>query len=84
MFTTPGGTVVDEKWLSNDGLVNTYSALAPFDEPQQEYNPDSVTKGVWNIMPVVSGDHTYFMGDILRAKDITDFYTEAYSMINML
>lgn len=84
MFTTPGGTVIDEKWLANDGLVNTYSALAPFDEPQKEYNEISVPTGVWNIMPVVTGDHTYFMGDILMTKDVTEFFNVTYSMINRL
>lgn len=83
-FTTPGGTVVDEKWLANDGLVNTYSALAPFDEPQKEYDKDNVTTGIWNIMPTVFGDHTYFMGEILMTKDLTEFYNNTYSMINML
>lgn len=83
-FTTPGGVIVDEKWLENDGLVNTYSALAPFDEPQKAYDESSVEKGVWNIMPVIHGDHTYFMGEILMTKDLTDFFNGAYSMINML
>lgn len=83
-FTTQGGTVVDEKWFANDGLVNTYSALAPFDEPQKEYDAADVPTGVWNIMPVVYGDHTLFMGEILMTKDMTDFFNETYSMINML
>ena len=33
---TRGGFVFDETWRDNDGLVNTISARAPFDAPQQE------------------------------------------------
>ena len=83
-FVTPGGTVIDDKWLANDGLVNTYSALAPFNEPQTEYSAQSVSPGVWNIMPVTRGSHTYFMGNLLKTTDIVPFFSGLFDMINGL
>lgn len=83
-FTTAGGYDVDEKWWANDGLVNTYSALAPFNAPQKEYDSANVEKGVWNIMPVVYGNHTHFMGDLILSKDIVPFFEELITMINSL
>ena len=52
--TTKGGYVVDEKWFENDGLVSTYSALAPLNAPSTVYNGGKVEAGVWNIMPTYS------------------------------
>ena len=49
---TKGGFVIDETWLENDGLVNTVSALAPSSAPSTQYNAESVSKGIWNIMPI--------------------------------
>ncbi len=83
-FTTPGGYEVDEKWWANDGLVNTYSALAPLNAPQTEYNASNVKTGVWNVMPIVYGNHTHFMGDLLFSKDIVPFFVELMDMINSL
>ncbi|MGI6248724.1 MAG: esterase/lipase family protein [Acutalibacteraceae bacterium] len=83
-FVTEAGHVIDEKWLPNDGLVNTYSALAPLNAPQVEYNADNVQKGVWNVMPIFDGDHTAFMGDLLFVRDIVPFFEELFTMINML
>lgn len=83
-FTTAGGYEVDEKWWANDGLVNTYSALAPLNAPQKEYDSANVEKGVWNVMPVLYGNHTHFMGDLILSKDIVPFFEELITMINSL
>lgn len=81
---TEGGIVLDEKWQPNDGLVNTYSAMAPFNAPQKQYDADDISAGIWNIMPVVEGDHTYFMGGLTRTVNIRPVFTEILDMINSL
>ncbi len=83
-LVTDGGYVIDEKWLANDGLVNTYSALAPFNAPQVEYNENNVKPGVWNIMPIYYGNHMIFMGGLTVIRDMTDFFVEAFNIVNKL
>lgn len=82
--TTPEGFVIDESWQMNDGLVNTVSATAPFNAPQQPYNEGDVQKGIWNVMPTYDGDHMSLQGGITKRNDVRDFYTELLSMINKL
>jgi hypothetical protein len=69
--------------LQNDGLVNTVSAIAPFDEPQVTFNVGSIQKGVWNVMPTQSFDHLQFTGGVFNMdKDDThDFYMNMLSII---
>lgn len=81
---TDGGYVIDETWLENDGLVNTISAKAPFGQPQQDYDADHVTKGVWNIMPTILGDHMSLEGGLFHVNDIKCLYTEHLDRINRL
>ena len=82
--TTPGGFVVDKSWLENDGLVNTISATAPFGAPQKQYEEGKVKPGEWNIMPTYHGDHMSLQGGLTKKNDVTDFYTEHLTRINML
>ena len=81
---TEGGYVIDEKWLPNDGLVNTYSALAPFNAPQVEYAEGNVKPGQWNIMPIYYGNHMIFMGGLTVLRDMTDFFVDAFNIVNKL
>ena len=81
---TKGGYVVDETWLENDGLVNTISAKAPFGAPQKDYDPDNVTTGIWNIMPIYHGDHMSLQGGMLHPNDVKHLYVEHLSRINSL
>ena len=81
---TEGGYVVDESWQENDGLVNTKSALAPSDAPSVQYDTENVDMGIWNIMPIYSGDHMSLQGGLLKTNEIKDFYVEHLSMINSL
>ena len=83
-LVTKGGYVVDERWLPNDGLVNTYSARAPFNAPQREYSENDVQPGVWNIMPVYYGNHMIFMGGLTIIRDMTDFFVDAFNIVNKL
>ena len=82
---TEGGFVFDESWRENDGLVNTISAKAPIGQPQQAYNAEKVTCGVWNVMPVYAGDHMSLEGGfMINVNDIKPLYVEHLSMINSL
>lgn len=81
---TEGGFVFDETWCENDGLVNTVSAKAPIGQPQQNYDEKNVTRGVWNIMPTVRGDHMSLEGGMFHVNDIKPLYVEHLTRINCL
>lgn len=81
---TKGGYVIDESWQMNDGLVNTLSALAPFNAPQKDYEEGNVQTGIWNIMPIYDGDHMALQGGLLKTNDVKDLYVDLLSMINSL
>lgn len=82
--TTSDGVVLTKEWWPNDGLVNTISASAPFDEPSVEFNPDDIRKGVWNVMPFIIGDHMSVQGGITIKKDVVPLYSEIIERINKL
>ncbi len=82
--TTPGGYVIDERWQANDGLVNTYSALAPIGAPSVQYDSSSVKTGVWNVMEIIKGDHTTLQGAQRENFNGRLFWVELLSMINSL
>ena len=46
-----------ERSSRNDGLVQVESALHPANEPFQTFDPADLRPGVWNVMPVQTGDH---------------------------
>ena len=81
---TPNGVVLDESWQENDGLVNTISALAPFNAPQQAYDKNNIEPGVWNIMPVYRGDHMSLQGGLFVNNNVRLFYIDHISMLNSL
>ncbi|MBR3738197.1 MAG: hypothetical protein IKN26_05615, partial [Eubacterium sp.] len=81
---TPKGFVVDESWFMNDGLVNTVSAMAPFDAPQKEYESEDVERGIWNIMPIYDGDHMSLQGGFTIKNDVKEFFIQHLNMINKL
>ncbi len=82
--TTPGGYVVDEKWLENDGLVNTFSALAPIGNASTDFNAENIQAGIWNIMPVYNGDHMSLQGGMTVVNNVKPLYVEHLSMINSI
>ena len=82
--TTKGGTVIDDTWHENDGLVNTISAGAPFGQPQQKLDRESIRPGLWNICPVYHGDHMMIHGGLTRKTDVKDFYLKLLTMIDDL
>ncbi|MBQ6066815.1 MAG: hypothetical protein IJK89_08330 [Clostridia bacterium] len=81
---TEGGCVVDEKWQQNDGLVNTYSARAPFNAPQQDLDRDDIRPGIWNVMPTFDGDHMALQGGLVYNDNIRELYVDLLTMINTL
>ena len=78
---TTEGTVIDEKWLQNDGLVNTFSAMAPLGAPQTHLDRNDIRPGIWNIFPTFDGDHMALQGGLLRKYDIRKFYLDLLTLI---
>ena len=81
---TVGGRVIDEKWLENDGLVNTISARAPFDEPSRVYySGEKVQSGIWYIMPTQNMDHLEFSGGMLNISwsKVRNFYLQYLEIV---
>lgn len=78
------GFVYDKEWLANDALVNTESSKYPLDEPFTEFNPQSINKGVWNVMPVTEGDHGDAIGLFADKTQTREFYLEMCEMLNEL
>ena len=81
---TPEGYVIDEKWQANDGLVNTYSEIAPLGAPSVDFDKSNVVPGVWNKMPIHKGDHTLYQGEMKDYFNARTFYVDFFSMINAL
>ena len=81
---TPGGVVVDEAWLENDGAANTISEGAPFGSPSVPLDRKHIRPGVWNVAETVRGDHLSMIGDMFKSRDVTPFYTDWMQMINRL
>ncbi len=74
---------IDESWLENDGLVNTVSEGAPFDEDSREFNyGDEVQASVWNKLPTVKGDHGFADGLMSTKTEVLDRYTDMLELIN--
>jgi len=79
--TTKAGQVIDDEWHANDGLVNTVSARAPFGDPQQPIDRANVTKGIWNVMPDVRANHSYFQGGYFKKEDPFPFFQNLMELL---
>lgn len=76
---------IDEQWLENDGLVNVISARYPFDEGHIEYSEGiSAAPGIWNVMPLLPGDHGTVIGLNADRDKTRKFYDELFDMIENL
>ena len=71
---TRDGNVVDESWKANDGVVNTRSSMAPSGEPSAPFDPSHIEKGVWNVMPVIEGNHGSVIGWLRDQKSVMPLY----------
>ena len=81
---TAGGLSVDESWRESDGLVNTVSAACPTGAPSRPLDRNDVRKGLWNVFPVLDGDHMWLQGGLLHRHDIRAFYLDLLTMIRDL
>jgi len=58
----------------NDGLVDVESARHPSTEPFKEFDRNDIRPGIWNVMPVSSGDHGTPIGLFAEKDKIRLFY----------
>ena len=79
--TTAAGCVVDDAWHANDGLVNTVSARAPFGEPQTAFDKEKLERGVWNVMPDLQVDHSFFSGGYIHKTDPHPFFGDLLELL---
>lgn len=75
---------IDETWLENDGLVNLVSAKYPFDDQWTEYDSNNIQKGIWNVMPVSTGDHGNAIGIGISEEQTMTYYNGMIQMIEAL
>ncbi len=68
--------------LYNDGLVDTFSATHPHDEPHLLWEEGTEIKpGIWHVMPITHGDHGTAIG-LFESKDVTlKFYDDMLDML---
>ncbi len=78
---TRGGTVIDEAWCENDGLVNTVSEKAPLGAPQTVPDRNDIRPGIWNVFPTYDGDHMSLQGGLMRKNDVRSFYLDLLELI---
>ncbi len=81
---TAGGMAIDETWRENDGLVNTVSAAVPIGAPSKPLDREHVEAGLWQVFPVLAGDHMWLQGGLLHRHDIRAFYLDLLTMIRGL
>lgn len=67
---------VSDEWLPNDGLVNIPAAHHPIGQPWQDFDPDNIKPGLWNVMPQEYKDHTSYMGVLEKKEDYANFFLE--------
>lgn len=85
-LTTAGGQVIDSSWHENDGLVNTISQIAPFDDEyvQISESPDEIKYGRWNVLPTDNMAHTSVVGGLFKISDIRETFYELCDLINRI
>lgn len=81
---TAGGLDIDESWRKNDGLVNTISSVSPSGAPFKPLDRDDIRPGIWNVLPLIDGDHMWLQGGLLHKHDIRAFYLELLCMIEKI
>jgi len=66
----------------NDGLVDLLSACCPPKEPYKVFSKDeNIEKGIWNIMPVHTGDHGTPIGLFADKNKTQQFYLEIIDLL---
>ena len=82
--TTPGGIVIDDSWLDNDGLVSVVSAQYPNGEKHVPLDVENIEKGVWNVAPTRDGDHGTVVGVNADREATHQFYDTLFEMFVQL
>ena len=76
--------VIDEKWLPNDGMVNTITASYVFGCPHKDWD-GKAEPGLWMTMPNNGYDHMDYGGGMLEptqnSAQTKAFYREVLDMI---
>ncbi len=75
---------ITEEWYANDGLVSVNSALYPFNAPHKDYDPADIDTGIWNVMPVSTGDHGNAIGIGVSKEVVLTYYLDMINMIDSL
>ena len=75
---------LSEEWFANDGLVSVHSALYPFNAPHKDYEADNIPSGIWNVMPLSTGDHGNAIGIGVSKEEVVSFYLDMINMIEGL
>ncbi len=66
----------------NDGLVDVLSACAPPDEPSVQYTEGmNYESGIWNVMPVRTGDHGTAIGLMADKNETQQFYLQIMDLL---
>ena len=71
----------EDRSTQNDGLVQIESALHPSDEPFQTFDPEQIRPGIWNVMPVQTGDHGTPIGLFADPEKTHALYLELISLL---
>ena len=71
----------EERSSKNDGLVQLESALHPADEPYQNFDPSDIRPGIWNVMPVQTGDHGTPIGLFADADKTHRLYLDHLALL---
>ncbi len=83
--STAGGFILDESWQSNDGLVNTISAGAPFGEPSESYKDGSQLRpGIWYVFDTFQGDHMSPQGGLTKRVNVKPYYLRLCELLASL
>ena len=68
-------------FLREKGFV---SAKAPIGSESKPYDKNSITPGIWNVLPAYKGDHMALQGGLRYTHDIRRFYLTLLRMISRL
>ncbi len=81
----PGKIKIDENWLDNDGIVNTISMQAPFNQKQINFSAtENPITGIWNYLGIkeswnhidIIGTFPSFRKNYQSVKDIYENHIE--------
>ena len=58
--------------------------MAPDSAPAIPLDRERLVPGVWNVFPVLDGDHMWLQGGLLHKHDVRPFYLDLLTMISGL